>query len=52
MSLSQKNKMDLSIVANKTFVSTFILLENDDFCSLLLKGASVEELVEFVNENF
>lgn len=52
IALSQKNKMDLSTVAKETLVGTYILLENDDFCKLLLKGASVEELVNFVNENF
>ena len=49
---NKQQKINLSIVAGETFVDSCILLENEDFCTLLLNGASVEELIKFVNENF
>ena len=52
MELSRESRINLSIVSGKTFIQPSILMENDDFCRLLFKGTSVEELIEFVNENF
>ena len=52
MSLNKQQKINLSIVAGETFVDPCVLLENEDFCTLLINGASVEKLITFVNQNF
>ena len=42
----------VSIVSGLTFVGGGLLIENDDFMALVSEGASIEELVAFVNDNF
>lgn len=42
----------LSIVSETTMVAASILMEDADFVELLRENATVEQLIEYVNNNF
>ena len=45
-------KLELMGISAETTVPIWLLLENDEFIDLVKSGASVEDLTEFVNENY
>jgi len=45
-------KKNLMIVAGETGIDSYLLLENDTFRDMLINGASIDELVTFVNNNY
>jgi len=42
----------LSIVSEATTVPGTLLMEDEEFAALMMSALSVEELVDWVNENF
>lgn len=45
-------KRNLMIVAGETGVDSYLLLENDAFLDMLINGSTIDELVEYVNNNY
>ena len=45
-------KKNLMIVAGETGIDSYLLLENDTFRDMLINGSTIDELVEFVNNNY
>lgn len=42
----------LSMVSNETTVDEYLLVENSDFLTAVRKANKIEELYDFVNENY
>jgi hypothetical protein len=42
----------LGMVAGATTVPSYLLMENDEFVSILESATTLEEITEWVNENF
>lgn len=42
----------LSMVSNETTVDEYLLVENSEFLTAVRKANKIEELYDFVNENY
>lgn len=49
---TDNHDVTLSIVSGKTSVHTSFLKEDSNFMELMSSGASTEQLISYVNENF